>query len=99
MMKHIFLGAALLGLATGGSRGATTITLGTLAPDGTSYHRSMLELREQWRKAPGGGVNLRIYGGGKMGGEAKMVSQMRLGAPLRSSITGYGNRAVNGQVV
>jgi len=55
-------------------------TLGTLAPEGTSYHRMLLELREKWRKAPGGGVNLRIYAGGKMGGEAKMVSQMRLGA-------------------
>src|SRR5215212_6383846 len=59
---------------------APTVTLGTLAPEGTIYHRSLMELREQWRKAPGGGVNLRIYGGGKMGGEAKMVSQMRLGA-------------------
>lgn len=55
-------------------------TLGTLAPEGTSYHRMLLDLREKWRKAPGGGVNLRIYAGGKMGGEAKMVSQMRLGA-------------------
>ena len=57
-----------------------TVTLGTLAPEGTSYHRMLLELREKWRKAPGGGVNLRIYAGGKMGGESKMVSQMRLGA-------------------
>lgn len=57
-----------------------TATLGTLAPEGTSYHRMLLEMREKWRKAPGGGVNLRIYAGGKMGGEAKMVSQMRLGA-------------------
>ncbi len=64
----------------GGIQAATTVSLGTLAPEGTSYYRSLQEMREQWRKAPGGGVNLRIYGGGKMGGEAKMVSQMRLGA-------------------
>jgi TRAP-type C4-dicarboxylate transport system substrate-binding protein len=56
------------------------VTLGTLAPEGTSYHRLLLDLREKWRKAPAGGVNLRIYAGGKLGGEAKMVSQMRLGA-------------------
>ena len=61
-----------------------TVTLGTLAPDGTSYHRMLLEMREKWRKAPGGGVNLRIYAGGKMGGESKMVSQMR-----QSSSRGY----------
>src|SRR5690349_4841385 len=66
------------------------ITLGTLAPDGTSYHRLLLEMREKWRKAPGGGVNLRIYAGGKMGGEAKMVSQMRLGALDSAMLTATG---------
>ena len=67
-----------------------TVTLGTLAPDGTSYHRMLLEMREKWRKAPGGGVNLRIYAGGKMGGEAKMVSQMRLGALDAALLTAAG---------
>lgn len=67
-----------------------TITLGTLAPDGTSYHRMLLEMREKWRKAPGGGVNLRVYAGGKMGGEAKMVSQMRLGALDAALLTAVG---------
>ena len=67
-------------LSTTASAAPVNATLGTLAPEGTSYHRMLLELREKWRKAPGGGVNLRIYAGGKMGGEAKMVSQMRLGA-------------------
>src|SRR6266571_2595802 len=66
------------------------VTLGTLAPEGTSYHRSLLEMREQWRKAPAGGVNLRIYAGGKMGGEAKMVSQMRLGALDAALLTATG---------
>ena len=67
-----------------------TVTLGTLAPEGTSYHRMLLELREKWRKAPGGGVNMRIYAGGKMGGEAKMVSQMRLGALDAALLTAAG---------
>ena len=67
-------------LSNTASAAPVNATLGTLAPEGTSYHRMLLELREKWRKAPGGGVNLRIYAGGKMGGEAKMVSQMRLGA-------------------
>ena len=67
-----------------------TVTLGTLAPDGTSYHRMLLEMREKWRKAPGGGVNLRVYAGGKMGGEAKMVSQMRLGALDAALLTAIG---------
>ena len=65
-----------------------TVSLGTLTPEGTSYHRLLLEMREKWRKAPGGGVNLRIYAGGKMGGDAKMVSQMRLGALDAPGVTG-----------
>ena len=72
--------ALLLLLGTAAHAAPVTVTLGTLAPEGTSYHRMLLELREKWRAVPGGGVNLRIYAGGKMGGESKMVSQMRLGA-------------------
>jgi len=79
-MKKTFFGVVLLLLVAVGVQGAITVSLGTLAPEGTTYHRSLLEMREQWRKAPGGGVNIRIYGGGKMGGEAKMVSQLRLGS-------------------
>jgi len=70
--------------------GPNTVSLGTLAPEGTSYHRSLLEMREKWRKAGGGGVNLRVYAGGKMGGEAKMVSQMRLGVLDAALLTATG---------
>ena len=82
-MKSLFGPLALLafaGVFVSQGFAAASLSLGTLAPDGTSYHRSLLEMREKWRKAPGGGVNVRIFAGGKMGGEAKMVSQMRLGA-------------------
>src|SRR5437867_4766992 len=77
-------------LCASASAAPMSVTLGTLAPEGTSYHRSLLEMREQWRKAPGGAVNLRIYAGGKMGGEAKMVSQMRLGALDAALLTATG---------
>src|SRR5262245_44575832 len=60
MMKRISM-LAVLGIGfTVGARAAITVSLGTLAPEGTTYHRTLLELREAWRKAPGGGVNLRI---------------------------------------
>jgi len=70
------------------------ITLGTLAPEGTTYHRLLLEMREKWAKAPGGGVRLRIYAGGKLGGDAKMVSQMRLGALDAGMLTSAGLGAI-----
>jgi len=90
MMKRIFM-LVTLGMGfTGGALAAPTVSLGTLAPEGTTYHRTLLELRESWRKAPGGGINLKIYAGGKLGGEAKMVSQMRLGALDAAMLTAAG---------
>lgn len=90
MMKRFFILTALAMFFAGGAQAASTVTLGTLAPEGTVYHRTLLELREAWRKAPGGGVNLKIYAGGKLGGEAKMVSQMRLGALDAAMLTAAG---------
>jgi TRAP-type C4-dicarboxylate transport system substrate-binding protein len=52
-------------------------------------------MREKWRKAPGGGVNLRIFAGGKMGGDAKMVSQMRLGALDAALLTSAGLQQID----
>src|SRR2546425_7823026 len=54
------------------------IRLATLLPGGSSYHRILLGMREKWRQAPGGGVNLTIYPNGAMGGEADMVRRMRV---------------------
>ena len=77
-----------------------TLTLGTLAPEGTSYHKALLEMREKWRAASGNQVQLRIYAGGKIGGEAKMVGQMRMGALDAALLTSVGltdiERAVTG---
>ena len=77
----------LLALATLSASAAVTVNLGTIAPEGTTFHRSLLELRESWRS---NGVNLRLYAGGKLGGEAKMVSQMRLGSLDAAMLTATG---------
>ena len=90
MIKRLLLISVLALLCADAARAASTVVLGTLAPEGTTYHRTLLELREAWRKVPGGGVNLRIYAGGKLGGESKMVSQMRLGALDAALLTAAG---------
>jgi len=58
---------------------AVKIRLGALAPRGTAWHRSLLEVGEKWRAAEGAGAEFIVYGGGSQGGEADMVRRMRVG--------------------
>ncbi len=55
------------------------IKLGTLAPAGTSYHKSLVAMGESWRKASGGAVQLTVFPGGTQGSEADMVGLMQTG--------------------
>jgi TRAP-type C4-dicarboxylate transport system substrate-binding protein len=55
------------------------LKLGTLAPAGTSYHKSLQAMGEKWRKASDGAVQLVIFPGGTQGGEADMVGLMQTG--------------------
>ena len=71
---------ALAGLVQTADAGeAVKIRLGALAPRGTAWHRSLLEVGEKWRAAEGVGAEFIVYGGGSQGGEADMVRRMRVG--------------------
>jgi TRAP-type C4-dicarboxylate transport system substrate-binding protein len=54
------------------------IKLTTLAPKGSSYHRSLQRMGQSWRESSGGDVDLIIYAGGIQGGEAAMVERMQI---------------------
>ncbi|MBI1839974.1 MAG: TRAP transporter substrate-binding protein DctP [Verrucomicrobia bacterium] len=68
----------------------TTIKLGTLAPTGTSYHKQLLLLRDQWAKASGGALQLVIYPDGRQGSESEMVSAMATGNLHAGLLTASG---------
>ncbi len=55
------------------------LKLGTIAPAGTSYHKSMQAMGEQWRKLSNGSVQLTVFAGGTQGSEADMVGLMQTG--------------------
>jgi TRAP-type C4-dicarboxylate transport system substrate-binding protein len=55
------------------------LKLGTLAPAGTSYHKSLQSMGERWKKASGGAVQLVIFPGGTQGSEPDMVGLMQTG--------------------
>jgi TRAP-type transport system periplasmic protein len=69
---------------------AITLRLGTLAPRGTSYHKSLLLMGEKWREASGGRVRLIIYPDGTQGSEADMVGLMQTGNLDAGLLTAVG---------
>ena len=66
------------------------LRLGTLAPSGTSYHKSLLVMGEKWKEASGGVVKLTIFPGGTQGGEADMVGLMQTGNLDAGLLTAVG---------
>lgn len=67
-----------------------TIKLGTLAPQGSSWHTLLKEMGEKWTEASGGKVKLKIYAGGTQGSEGDMVRKMGVGQLQAASITNVG---------
>jgi TRAP-type C4-dicarboxylate transport system substrate-binding protein len=67
------------GFAAPKKKAAATIKLGTVAPKDSSFHKILQGMGAKWAAAPDGGVALKIYPGGVLGGEADMVKKMRIG--------------------
>ena len=75
----------LLALVSAATLCAAPIKMGTLAPVGSSYHKILQGLGETWKRESGGAVELKIYAGGKAGGEAEMVGLM-MGNSLQAAV-------------
>jgi TRAP-type C4-dicarboxylate transport system substrate-binding protein len=72
----------VLGVAGSSLHAANTpvkLKLGTLAPAGTSYHKSLQSMGEKWRKVSNGAVQLTVFPGGTQGNEGDMVGLMQTG--------------------
>src|SRR5439155_4298324 len=76
---RIFAALVLAALVHAAQAEAMKLRLGALAPRGTAWHRSLLEMGEKWRAAEGPGADFIVYGGGSQGGEADMVRRLRVG--------------------
>lgn len=66
---------------------AGPVKLGTIAPRDSTYHKILLRMGETWRA---NGVELKIYPGGVLGGEAEMVRRMKTGALDAAMLTVAG---------
>jgi TRAP-type transport system periplasmic protein len=66
------------------------LRLGTLAPRGTSFHKSLMQMGDKWRQTSGGAVKLTIFPDGSQGGEADMVGLMQTGNLDAGLLTAMG---------
>jgi TRAP-type C4-dicarboxylate transport system substrate-binding protein len=96
-MSWIFLSILLgAGMAAAGTPNTVfrdpkhVVRLGTLAQRGTSMHKMLIEMGENWRAAPDGGADLIIYPDGTMGSEVDMVRRMRMGQLQAAMLTAAG---------
>ncbi|GEJ55808.1 TRAP transporter substrate-binding protein [Anaeromyxobacter diazotrophicus] len=89
-MRKLLLAVALAALASTASAQEVVVKLGTLAPNGSTWHNLLKEMGERWAQASGGRVKLRIYAGGTQGSEGDMVRKMAVGQLQAAAITNVG---------
>jgi TRAP-type C4-dicarboxylate transport system substrate-binding protein len=66
------------------------IKLATIVPTGSSYHKSLLKMRDKWRQTSGGAVDVIIYEGNKAGGETETIGLMQADQLQASLLTSIG---------
>jgi TRAP-type transport system periplasmic protein len=86
----VFLACLLVLSAPAVHAGPVVIKMATLAPEGSPWYRILQKMGEEWKKASGGSVILRLYPGGVAGDEEAMLRKMRVGQLHAAAITGMG---------
>jgi TRAP-type C4-dicarboxylate transport system substrate-binding protein len=67
-----------------------TIKMATLAPEGSTWHKGLRKMGEEWKELSGGEVELKIYAGGVVGNETVMLRKMRIGQLHGGAMTNLG---------
>ena len=88
----------LLLLAAASLPAQTIIRLGTLVPKGSPWHEILLNMGEEWKKASGGKIELRIYPGGEQGDEPEMVQKVRIKKLQAVALSGAGLSGIDPDV-
>jgi TRAP-type C4-dicarboxylate transport system substrate-binding protein len=89
-VKKLALAALVAALAPAARAEPVVIKLGTLAPQGSSWHDILKEMGQRWEQVSGGQVKVRIYAGGTQGSEGDMVRKMKIGQLQAAAITNVG---------
>jgi TRAP-type C4-dicarboxylate transport system substrate-binding protein len=95
-MRCFLIGLLLAALAL--PLRAEDLKLGTLVPEGSAWHDILRDLAEDWKRATGGAVTLRIYPGGIAGDEPDMVRKMRVNQLQAAALSGTGLQQIAQEV-
>ena len=76
---HFRAALVSLCLATSAVAAPVRIKLGTLAPQGSTWHQLLQEMAQKWTAASNGQVELKIYAGGTQGNEGEMIRKIGIG--------------------
>jgi TRAP-type C4-dicarboxylate transport system substrate-binding protein len=87
---HARLFAASLLLAASAQAAPVRIKLGTLAPQGSTWHLLLQEMAQKFAQESGGQVELKIYAGGTQGSEGEMIRKISIGQLQAAAITAVG---------
>ena len=74
---------------------AVVIKIGSIAPDGSIWGKTLNELAAECGRISGGEVQFKIYPGGIVGGEIDMLTKMRLGTLSGAVFTIMGMTAID----
>jgi TRAP-type C4-dicarboxylate transport system substrate-binding protein len=81
---------AILLASTSASAQSVRIKLGTLAPQGSTWHQFMQQMAVDFAKVSAGKVELKIYAGGTQGNEGEMIRKISIGQLQAASMTAVG---------
>jgi TRAP-type transport system periplasmic protein len=82
--------AFMLAATAASAQTAVRIKLGTLAPQGSTWHQLLMSMAEDFSKASSGKVELKIYAGGTQGNEGEMIRKVSIGQLHAASMTAIG---------
>jgi TRAP-type C4-dicarboxylate transport system substrate-binding protein len=88
-MHRLALALTLAATSASGQT-AVRIKLGTLAPQGSTWHQLLMSMGQDFSKASNGKVELKVYAGGTQGNEGEMIRKMSIGQLHAASMTAIG---------
>jgi len=76
----------------------TLVRLGTLVPKGSRWDEILMNMGQEWSKASGGKIELKIYPGGEQGDEPEMVQKLRIKKLQAVALSGAGLSGIDPDV-